>query len=154
METSYHNGCDLLEITFMWKYLCDWAITFSYKIGSMPKWSAIQHKVYKKSPTRKLAPYWAVTSSIHLNLCHRWKWYVTLNKKNVGILGWIYEQNSACNLYLNNVLKSLRTREVFQCMAHKRTKLECGPMPNVMAALPNIGGTLCSTPQSLADAHY
>jgi len=32
--------------------------------------------------------------------------------------------------------------------------LECGPMPNVMAALPNIGGALCSTPQSLADAHY
>jgi len=26
-------------------------------------------------------------------------------------------------------------------------------MPNVMAALPNIGGALCSTPQSLADAH-
>ena len=33
-------------------------------------------------------------------------------------------------------------------------KLECGPMPNLMAALPNIGGALCSTPQSLADAHY
>jgi len=31
-------------------------------------------------------------------------------------------------------------------------QLECGPMPNVMAALPNIGGALCSTPQSLADA--
>jgi len=27
-------------------------------------------------------------------------------------------------------------------------------MPNVMAALLNIGGALCSTPQSLADAHY
>jgi len=27
-------------------------------------------------------------------------------------------------------------------------------MPNVMAALPNIGGALCGTPQSLADAHY
>jgi len=27
-------------------------------------------------------------------------------------------------------------------------------MPNVMAALPNIDGGLCSTPQSLADAHY
>jgi len=27
-------------------------------------------------------------------------------------------------------------------------------MPNVIAALPNIGGALCSTPQSLADAHY
>jgi len=27
-------------------------------------------------------------------------------------------------------------------------------MPNVMVALPNIGGALCSTPQRLADAHY
>jgi len=27
-------------------------------------------------------------------------------------------------------------------------------MSNVMAALPNIGGALCSTPQSLAGAHY
>jgi len=27
-------------------------------------------------------------------------------------------------------------------------------MSNVMAALPNIGGALYSTPQSLADAHY
>jgi len=26
-------------------------------------------------------------------------------------------------------------------------------MPNVMVALPNIGGALYSTPQSLADAH-
>ena len=31
--------------------------------------------------------------------------------------------------------------------------LECGPMPNVMVTLPNIAGALCSTPQSLADAH-
>ena len=27
-------------------------------------------------------------------------------------------------------------------------------MPNVMVALPNAGGALCSTPQTLADAHY
>jgi len=27
-------------------------------------------------------------------------------------------------------------------------------MPNVMATLPNIGGALCLTPQSWADAHY
>ena len=27
-------------------------------------------------------------------------------------------------------------------------------MTNVMAALPNIGGAFCSTPQSLADAQY
>jgi len=32
--------------------------------------------------------------------------------------------------------------------------VEFGPMPNVMVALPNIGGALCSTPQSLANAHY
>jgi len=35
-----------------------------------------------------------------------------------------------------------------------KKELECGQMPNVMAALPNIGGGLCSTPHSLADAHY
>jgi len=35
-----------------------------------------------------------------------------------------------------------------------KLQLECGPMANVMAALPNIGGAFCSTPQSLADAHY
>ena len=33
-------------------------------------------------------------------------------------------------------------------------KLECGPMPNLMVALPNIGGAHCSKPQSLADSHY
>ena len=33
-------------------------------------------------------------------------------------------------------------------------KLECGPMANVMVVLPNIGGALCSMPQSLGDAHY
>jgi len=32
--------------------------------------------------------------------------------------------------------------------------IECGPIPNVMAVLPNIGGALCSTPQNLANAHY
>ena len=34
------------------------------------------------------------------------------------------------------------------------SKIECGPMSNVMAALQNINGALCSTPQHLADAHY
>jgi len=28
-----------------------------------------------------------------------------------------------------------------------KKELECGPMPNVMVARPNIGGALCSTPQ-------
>jgi len=53
------------------------------------------------------------------------------------------------------------TKKGFHFAVHKHTdcqehilKVECGPMPNVMVALPNIGGALCSTPQSLADAHY
>jgi len=39
-------------------------------------------------------------------------------------------------------------------LAIKNKELECGPMPNLMVALPNIGGALCSTPQSLVDAHH
>jgi len=27
-------------------------------------------------------------------------------------------------------------------------------MPSLMAALPNVGSTPCSTPQTVADAHY
>ena len=44
--------------------------------------------------------------------------------------------------------------QAFQVKSQVKAQLECGPMPNVMVALQNIGGTLCSTPQSLADAHY
>ena len=33
------------------------------------------------------------------------------------------------------------------------TQNKLGPMPNVMDALPNIRGALCSTLQSLARAH-
>ena len=32
-------------------------------------------------------------------------------------------------------------------LSAKQTELECGPMPNVMVALSNIGGALCSMPQ-------
>jgi len=39
-------------------------------------------------------------------------------------------------------------------LAQFHQELECGPMPNVMAALLNIDGAFCSTPPSLADAHY
>jgi len=47
-----------------------------------------------------------------------------------------------------------RDRTMPQMIISIEMKLECGPMPNVMVALPNIGGALCSTPQSLADADY
>jgi len=36
----------------------------------------------------------------------------------------------------------------------KKEELKCGRMSNVMVALLNIGGALCSTQQSLTDAHY
>ena len=36
---------------------------------------------------------------------------------------------------------------------YKITKTRMWPMPNVMVALLNIGGAVCSTPQSLARAH-
>jgi len=36
----------------------------------------------------------------------------------------------------------------------EHSELECGPMPNVMATQPNIGGAHCSMQESLADAHY
>jgi len=40
------------------------------------------------------------------------------------------------------------------CVRQIINKLECGPMSNVMAALPNIGDALCSMLQSLADDRY
>jgi len=51
-------------------------------------------------------------------------------------------------------LRRLRIGEEKKIDRWKKKELECGPMPNVMVALPNIGGALCSTPQTLADAQY
>ena len=65
-----------------------------------------------------------------------------------------------CTTYLTTKFDRLtfsRLEVIVQTNKHndkQANKLECGPMPNVMAALPNIGGAFCSTPQSLADAHY
>ena len=50
-----------------------------------------------------------------------------------------------------NACTSAGTKLIY-CVLLKLTRM--WPMPNVMAALPNIGGALCSTPQSLANAHY
>jgi len=53
-------------------------------------------------------------------------------------------------------LRPLHSELVIKSMKSSllQPELECGPMPNVMVALPIIDGALCSTPQSLADAHY
>jgi len=40
------------------------------------------------------------------------------------------------------------------CSSFCWTRVNTRMWPNVMVALPDIGGALCSAPQSLADAHY
>jgi len=53
-----------------------------------------------------------------------------------------------------NIITLSNSPTMGTCIGHNIVLLECGPMPNVMAALPNIGGALCSMPQSFADARY
>jgi len=55
---------------------------------------------------------------------------------------------------LTSTLATVKLRIGAPAPGFYQYKLECGPMPNVMVALPNTGGALCSTPESLADAHY
>ena len=63
------------------------------------------------------------------------------------------EVDNDCAIIINLLTYLLREFHTLPRMWSIRY-LECGPMPNVMAALPNIGGSLCSlTPQCLADAH-
>jgi len=50
-------------------------------------------------------------------------------------------------VYETSIVRPLRLGK------EKKIELECGPMPNVMAALPIIGGAFCSTPQNVAAAH-
>jgi len=47
-----------------------------------------------------------------------------------------------------------KTHTKHTLLTQTQANYKCGSMPNVMVALPNIGGALCSTQQSLADAHY
>jgi len=50
--------------------------------------------------------------------------------------------------------KRKKLHSLFACNFVIHPQILIFSVPNVMAALPNIGGALCSTPQSLADAHY
>jgi len=54
--------------------------------------------------------------------------------------------------FLRAVFSASRAQHVSDL--HSKFTLECGPMPNVIDALPNIGGALCSTLQRLADSQY
>jgi len=72
-----------------------------------------------------------------------------------------YDENGTLHVGLNHACRMCTVPDN-RCFPHNATPppaatttiLECGPMPNLMVALPNTGGALYSTPQSLADAHY
>ena len=68
----------------------------------------------------------------------------------------VIQQRWMTRAVLPNLLtKAPSIQQVARCSYIKHLLiLECGPMSNVMAALPNMGGALFSMPQSLADAHY
>ena len=65
----------------------------------------------------------------------------------------LYNHSSAATQHIGRQLIARHKLNVGQSYYFK-IKLKCGPMPNLMVALLNIGSALCSTPQSLADAHY
>ena len=74
---------------------------------------------------------------------------------NSNLTNFSFNQNSESPVLIlfNDVKRFLKlcwtTRTTSSTSGKSSIKLECGPMPNVMAALPNIGGALWSTPQSL-----
>ena len=56
--------------------------------------------------------------------------------------------------YDNRIYLSYLCSDFVLMNLHSIHNQKCGPMPNVMVALPNVGGALYSVPQSLSDAHY
>jgi len=62
------------------------------------------------------------------------------------------KQNTIVNFSVMTFMKKVKW-EIIKNLTKISLKLECGPMPNVMVALPNTGGALCSMPPSFADAH-
>jgi len=89
--------------------------------------------------------------------------YTDIGKRRGITGGWVYFLRSTsrpnqipllanhCTLFVDP--RASYTVTVFRLTVYYRL-FTAHIMPNVMAALPNIGGALCSTPQSLADAHY
>jgi len=51
------------------------------------------------------------------------------------------------NTTLCTILQNIKTVKASLKINYTKPKQLCGPVPNVMAALPYTGGALCSTPQ-------
>ena len=101
---------------------------------------------------------WDGWNSYH-HMCHSfWNQTVKAILKSVDFW-WSYRQTERLqqlNCTASHTVTNTAAHQLKVMWQHETThnKLECGPMPNLMVALPNIGGALCSTLQSLADAHY
>ena len=73
---------------------------------------------------------------------------------NAHALNVVFSRRCCLCLHFDDVIPLTTPYLPAAPLTPKLRLLECGPMPNLMVALPNIGGALCSTPQSSADAHY
>jgi len=82
-----------------------------------------------------------VAYHLQINVCHMCKWFDPLSRQTTMPAA---DQTRYSPRRPVNSVKALKH---WKCSV---PNWKCGPMPNVMAALPNIGGALCSTPQSLA----
>ena len=66
----------------------------------------------------------------------------------------LYNDNALILLLMNDTVWSLsavRAYEAYYATSSNK-KLECGPMPNVMVALPNIGGGMPQTNEMISAA--
>ena len=96
-------------------------------------------------------------SAEHCNSFENFTAHLPDRKRNTyrianGIVLKLEMNNDKISIRENDINKLAMFTPVRRASLQQRLHLECGPMPNVIAALPNIGGALCSMPQSLADA--
>ena len=68
--------------------------------------------------------------------------------RHLGTIAQLCRAISSQLRHVSTIGKNLLSSNISSTCPHNMVK-KCGPMPNVMAALPNIDGALCSTPQSL-----
>jgi len=90
----------------------------------------------------QISEYYHNPTKSHRNLQNNWCWC---------------EKKSFVRTFLSNSVihpcdNNENVIDILLLLDHKQHiftwQLECGPMPNVMAVLPNVGGALCSTPQT------
>ena len=94
--------------------------------------------------------YGPISTTVSIRITHLFVYYSYLLVNLINITNWCHQSTASVLRY--NFLKITTICIILQStnisVYSSEKKLECGPVPNVMAALPNIGGALCSMPQS------